>query len=241
VWSPDNSRLAFQSDRGGDTAIWAQAANGSGDAARLTKADDGTVHVPESWSRDYLSYSVVAASGAELWLRSMSDGTTSRFGDVRSNAPFNSALSPDGKWIAYTERGRAGNIHTAVFVQPVPATGAPYQISPVNDLGHHPFWSYDGKELFYWASDGMHLVSTVMDLTGSVTIGNPVRVSGSHRSNTTSLGPLNYDMTPDGSEFVLTRTVSDDTVSAGVPVERSSIKVVLNWFEELKRLGTVKP
>ena len=243
LWSPDSTRLAFQSDRGGDTAIWVQTADGSGDAERLTKADAGVVHVPESWSRDgrYLSYSVVRESGVELWLRSMSDGSTTRFGDVRSTAPLNSAFSPDGKWIAYTERGRAGNTPTAVFVQPVPATGARYQISPDNTAGHHPFWSPDGKELFHWSIGGTYLVSTSMALSGSVASGKPVRVPGSHRSNTTAVGPLNYDMTPTGREFVLTRSVSEAAASADGAAERGSIKVVLNWFEELKRLGTVKP
>jgi hypothetical protein len=217
--------------------------DGSGDAERLTKADAGVVHVPESWSRDgrYLSYSVVRESGVELWLRSMSDGTSARFGDVRSNAPLNSAFSPDGKWIAYTERGRSGNTPTALFVQPVPATGARYQISTDNEAGHHPFWAPGGKELFHWSIGGTFLVSTSIDLRGSVTVGRPVRVAGSHQSNTSALGPLNYDMTPNGREFVLTRTVSEAAAPAEGSAERGSIKVVLNWFEELKRLGTVKP
>jgi hypothetical protein len=68
-----------------------------------------------------------------------------------------------------------------------------------------------------------------------------VRVAGSHQSNTSALGPLNYDITPNGREFVLTRTVSEAAAPADGSAERGSIKVVLNWFEELKRLGTVKP
>jgi len=168
VWSPDGKRLAFQSDRSGDTAIFVQNADGSGEAERLTTAEPGTAHIPESWTKDgrYLSFSVVKASGAELWLRSMTDGLSAPFGDVRSTAPLNSALSPDGKWIAYTLRGRTGPSPTAVFMQPVPATGAVYQITEDNDRGHHPFWSPDGKELFHFALGGGTLVSTTVSLTG---------------------------------------------------------------------------
>jgi hypothetical protein len=54
-------------------------------------------------------------------------------------APFNSAFSPDGQWLAYTLRGQGAN----VFVEPVPATGAKYQITTTN--GHHPVWLPDGK------------------------------------------------------------------------------------------------
>src|SRR5262249_23517232 len=59
IWSPDGQRIAFQSDREGDQGIFAQRADGAGAAERLTKAERGTSHVPESWSRlDVLSLSV---------------------------------------------------------------------------------------------------------------------------------------------------------------------------------------
>ncbi len=38
----------------------------------------------------------------------------------------------------------------------------------------------------------------------------------------------NYDVTPDGQRFVMVRS--------GQTVVQSQINVVLNWFEELKRL-----
>jgi hypothetical protein len=40
-----------------------------------------------------------------------------------------------------------------VIVQPVPATGARYQVSTTTETGHHPFWSPDGKELFYLGAE----------------------------------------------------------------------------------------
>jgi len=46
-------------------------------------------------------------------------------------------------------------------------------------------------------------------------------------------------MTPDGREFVFTRNVPSAAASAAEPGDGTSIKVVLNWFEELKaKLGT---
>ena len=52
VWSGDSRRVAFQSDREGDAAVFWQSADG-GTAERLTTpAGRGAVHVPESWSPD---------------------------------------------------------------------------------------------------------------------------------------------------------------------------------------------
>src|SRR4051794_3449864 len=50
IWTADSTRVVFQSDREGDQAIFWQKADGTGDAERLTRPDEGTTHVPESWS-----------------------------------------------------------------------------------------------------------------------------------------------------------------------------------------------
>ena len=51
IWSANGSRVAFQSDRQGDPAIWWQPADG-GTAEKLTTPEPGTSHTPESWSPD---------------------------------------------------------------------------------------------------------------------------------------------------------------------------------------------
>jgi Tol biopolymer transport system component len=238
VWSPDGARLAYQSDREGDTAIFVQRADGAADAERLTTPEPGEVHVPESWSRDgrHLSYSVLTPSGAELWMHSMSDGKDSRFGDVLSTAPLNSAFSPDGRWIAYTMRSRFGGAE--VFVQPVPATGARYLVSSGDGSAHHPFWSRDGREIFYLGSGGGQLMAARIVFEASVTSGNPVRVPGAV-SNTTVRSPLNYDITPDGREFVWTREVGPQGADAD-QLPGAPVRVVLGWFEELGARMVVK-
>ena len=63
IWSGDGKHVAFQSDREGAPAVFWQAI-GSGSAERLTTAEPGTSHVPESWSRDgVLLYSVRKRDG----------------------------------------------------------------------------------------------------------------------------------------------------------------------------------
>src|SRR5215471_12607432 len=54
------------------------------------------------------------------------------------------AISPDGRWIAYTSNV-TGNLE--IWVKPYAREGAPVRVSP--NGGFEPLWSKDGRELFY--------------------------------------------------------------------------------------------
>jgi serine/threonine-protein kinase len=239
IWSADGERVAFQSDREGDLGIFWQRADGSGTAERLTKTDKGTSHVPESWSPkgDRFSYSAIKGGEASLWTFSVQDRKAERFDDVRSSHLLNSVFSADGQWIAYTLRGGSagGGGATAVYVQPFPATGAQYQISK-DDGGHHPLWSRDGKELFYFPG-GDRLVAVRVATRPGFTFANPAPVpAGLLPVNVTRETPRNYDLAPDGRFMTV---VESGPAHSGAPVTQQ-IHVVLNWFEELKRLAPMK-
>lgn len=95
IWSADGSRVAFQSDRQGDPAVFWQPAAG-GTAERLTTADPGTSHTPESWSPDgdVLLFSATKGSISSLWTFSIKDRKATPFGDVKASAlPTNAMFS----------------------------------------------------------------------------------------------------------------------------------------------------
>ncbi len=147
IWT-SNNRVAFQSDREGDLAIFWQSADG-GTAERLTKPEPGASHAPESWSpkHDTLLFSVTKGSDVSLWTFSLQDRKATPFGEVHSSNPTNAVFSPDGRWVAYTstERNRA-----MIYVQPFPASGASISFpSEPPGIASQPLWSPDGKELFY--------------------------------------------------------------------------------------------
>ncbi len=105
IWAPNN-RIAFQSDRDGDLAIfWQSAVKGA--AERLTKPEPGTSHVPESWSPngDSFLFSVTKGSDVSLWTYSLHDRKATPFGEVHSSNPSGAVFSPDGRWVAYTSTG----------------------------------------------------------------------------------------------------------------------------------------
>ena len=241
IWSPDSTRVAFQSDREGDQAIFSQREDGTGSVERLTKANKGDSHVPESWSYDgrLLSYSVVGNSVFSLWTLSVADNKSTPFGDVRSSEPPASVFSPDGRWIAYhaAQYGGAGirSADNGVFVQPVPANGTRYQL-PRRGLDFHPVWGPKGSELIYvpTAVSGQ-LAAVSVNTRAGVIFGSPVNLPARVTANRTSGQFRAFDILPDG-RFVGLAPASDLEVDA----TSNQIRIVLNWSEELKRLVPTK-
>jgi Tol biopolymer transport system component len=232
VWSRDGRRVTFLSERDGDSAIFSQLADGTGLPERLTTPEKGKTHLPLSWSPndETLLFSEIPSSGpasgvSSLWTFSRESRKAAPFGGVQTSTLIGAVFSPDGRWVAYSS-GEAGRV--TVYVQPFPATGAKYQLSPKNnEQPHHQVWSPDGKELFYNARpNGFDVVSVTTQPTFA--FGNPTAVPAPFQT-----GPVasvrSFDITPDGG-FVGLVTPG---VTAGDPAQE--IQVVVNWHEELKR------
>jgi serine/threonine-protein kinase len=235
IWSADGVWIAYQSNREGPASIYRQRADGSGTVERLTTADPGTLHTPDSWSprNDGFLYSVAKGLDVALWWYSLADKKAVPFGDVRNDKGSMSAatFSPDGKWVAYTS---ATAIDNAVYVQPVPPTGARYQVSQAGENGHHPLWSHDGKELFYIPQVGQLAVRTISTKSG-VSFGNPDSVPRRFPVAAPAT-PRTFDITQDGRIIsVIAWTQQNSYPKGAIGANARQIAVVLNWFEELNR------
>jgi Tol biopolymer transport system component len=226
IWSADGQWIAFQSDREGDLGIFRQRADGSGTPERLTRAEQGELHVPNSWSPDGQRFLFSVAKGAtfSLWTYSFSDRKAAPFGAVQSAVLPNAAFSPDGRWVAYESSDRTETRGRAVFVQPFPSTGERRHVA----AGGMPLWSRDGQQLFFsemtLATD-LSVVSVTM--RPNLTFGNPTHVPriGRAAARGGPAAPRNWDI------------AADDYRQVGVvdPEEtRPQIRVVINWFDELK-------
>jgi serine/threonine-protein kinase len=227
-WSPDGERIAFQSDREGAPGIFWQRADGTGTAERLTKAEPGVAHVPESWAPDgkRLLFSRAKGDQVSLWFLSLPEGKTEPFNGAHSTRLMNAVFSPDGRWIAY---GSDESGSDAVYVQPFPATGAKFQISR-GDVGHHALWSRDGKQLFYIPRPGQFVVVNVTTHP-SFSVSAPIPAPRAFIIGNAQTSPRNHDVGPDGRMIGIVPRGQDPTTPAFLP----QIDVVLNWFEELKQ------
>ena len=236
VWSADGRRVTFQSARDGDRGIWWQAADG-GTAERLTSSSKDEEHVPESWSRDgtRLLFSVRRGTTFSLWVFTLAGKKTEPFGKVASQETLSASFSPDGRWIAYAYTERAGGTlspNRGVFVEPFPFTGEKHQ-APNRTLDYHPVWAPDGKSIFYIPSSGRPPVSVPIVTRPSIVFGTPVELPRAPLPGLISLDMRGYDVLLDGR--ILSVSELDGLDGAG----GAEVRVVLNWFEELKRLVPV--
>jgi serine/threonine-protein kinase len=235
VWTPDSRRIIFYSTRGSGGYLYSQAADGTGTAEQLTTSTT-IPHYPYSISPDgrrLIFQETLPQTGVGLSVLVM-DGKPRIEPVLHSGfTETNGEISPDGRWLAYqsSESGQE-----EIYVRPFPnVEGGRWQIS--TDGGTRPLWARSGKELFYLDSNGL-LTAVVVHTTPTFTARTPMRVLNTRYF--TGFGGLvvagrTYDVSPDGQRFLM---IKDAAFSEQTPP--SSITVVLNWTEELKRLLPTK-
>jgi Tol biopolymer transport system component len=235
VWSSNSERVAFQSDREGDRAIFWQRADGQSNAERLTTAGKDASHAPESFYPDgkHLLYREVRGGIHTLHVLSMDDKKGVPFGKVSSAEPTGAVFSPNGRWVAYAKSLNPSALYSpdrGIFVQPFPANGVPIPVPKVR-IDYQPAWAPDGNTLFYVAAAAQPLVSVEVKAQPSITFGVPVEISPKvPRPAVFSGGSRGFDVLPDG-RLVIVSPQGEQESSA-----RDELHVVVNWTEELKRL-----
>ena len=112
-----------------------------------------------------------------------------------------------------------------VYVSPYPEPGVKWLVSG-EEGGGRPIWSPDGTEIFYRSGNQVMVASVQTKPTFSA--GTPRELfEGAYVTSVVLPGvPQYHDIHPDGQRFLMIKT--DE--GAG------QINVVLNWFEDLKRL-----
>jgi hypothetical protein len=227
TWTPDGQSVLYLSaPDSGPAAVWRKRADGS-TAAELVWQVPGRTINEALFSSDgqWLVYRITQA-----------DGNRDIYGvrPGRDSAPTplltgpyleqGAALSPDGRWLAYTsnESGQA-----EVYVRPFPNTGAGrWQISTRG--GDAARWARSGRELFFEGAAGDFMV---VPITPGATFapGEPQRVFPLGGGLFGSTIVPYYDLTPDDERFVTARLAAvNQAPGAG------QLVVVDNWFEELR-------
>jgi dipeptidyl aminopeptidase/acylaminoacyl peptidase len=228
VWSPDGSRIAFGSIRGGKPGVYVKASDNTGEEELLHEVSNSRFATPHSWSPDgtFVLFGVASTdTGRDLWTVAVTGERTAAPLQRSAFSESQGQISPDGRWLAYvTDETGAFEI----YVRPASGTGGKWAVS--SGGGRAPRWRGDSRELFYLSSS--HLMAV------DVTSAGPAFVAGEPRElfsvSDLALGAghsdhFAYAAAADGQRFLLTRRGSVATAAA------SPIVIVFDWAAGSRR------
>jgi serine/threonine-protein kinase len=221
VWSPDGTLVAYGrfSGPGAGTILTTRSDSDGSEARELHPAV--LRGAPKHWLPSDALLFVDAFQGNIFVIPVAGDGEVTDV-VVTEYAEYDPALSPNGRWLAYASN-RSGQ--TEIWVKGYP-DGDSMRVS--RNGGYEPRWSLDGRELFYL--QGQSMMAVAVETTGDFSFAPAVELfMGPYYLNPASI-TTSYDVASDG-RFLMIQTQP----STGDAVSASSIVVVQNWGEELKR------
>ena len=162
LWSPDGTRIAFASQRGGKWGLYVKLSDNTRGEESILESENPVM--PMSWSGDRLVYwTNDPKTAGDIYSVDLT-------GERKATAILQTAadernpqVSLDGKWLAYSSNETA---RSEIYVRPFPDGPGRIQVS-VNG-GVFPRWRRDSRELYF-----MSLVSL------GAMMASDIRVSGS--------------------------------------------------------------
>jgi serine/threonine protein kinase len=197
VWSPDGKWVAYSSFRPSGGGIYRRPADGSGTEELIVPDQPGLVLAPDDWSHDgktlFYSPNPFMHPGEGIWVVSLDGDRKPRQVSAHGS---NAALSPNGRWLAYSSL-ESGKIE--VYVEAYGGGTGKWQVSP--DVGQVPQWSADGKELFYFDGNQSLVTVPVKEVGGALEFGAPQPLIKQWTVLTTPF----FSVAPDGKRFLMER------------------------------------
>jgi eukaryotic-like serine/threonine-protein kinase len=209
VWSPDGKSIVYLSTRPDAPGLYRKNSDGTG-AEELVLPSKGTVWVYQ-WTRGRLSFFDGLSGALDIGFLS---GPDLRARTMAVETPFNDvdgAVSPDGRWLAYTSNG-TGRWEMYLTSLETPGTTLPI----TSEGGCDPTWSRDGTTLYYTRTATSELMAMPVKRGNPPTFGTPRRIHP---------GPLEYasahsvDIDPRGDRLI---------IAPGYAVQ-GDLTVLVNW------------
>ena len=224
LWAPDGKRVVYASNRAEPYDLYWIPVDGSGKEELLLARPE--IQLPHSFSPDGKLLAFLHAdptTAQDVWLLPLDDPQQARPVLQTPAVEFDAQFSPDGRYLAYASNESGRN---EVYVRPFPnLQEAKWQIS--TDGGRETKWAHSGDELFYRSGDGMMAVEITTQ--PSFRTGTPRQLFEGPYRRSSSPTTAQYDVSADGQRFLMVQEESQEA-------EAPQLNVVLNWFEELKRL-----
>ena len=199
---------------------------------QLADASDSAVRIPSTQGSWFYSFALAPDGSAVALVTGFGEGgfnvVMRKIGGDTVNIPlvataaneYAPRFSPDGHWLAYTsdESGRP-----EVYVRPFPGNGPRVQIS--TDGGNQAVWSGDSRRIFY--RNGSAFMAADVAASGN-TLSVAARrklFEGSYYGADPNALSATYDVSPDGHNFLVGRTIGESS---------DEIIVWTGWLRELE-------
>jgi serine/threonine-protein kinase len=238
VWSADGQFIFYSGQVDGSSSLYRQRADGNGTPERLTKPEapqfpvslspQGTHLLLEQGTggpanHDLMILALSAPTAGAASIREAEDVVKTAVGEG------NGSISPNGRWLAY-QSNQSGDWE--IYVQPfADRNGARSAVS--TNGGTQPRWSPDGRELYY-VSPRSEMMRAPVGTGAAWSRATPqVLFDARPYFLGSSLGSpyFMYDVAKDG-RFLMVKPVAGSKTRGTT----ANLVVILNWFEELKRL-----
>ncbi|MCY4659109.1 MAG: protein kinase [Acidobacteria bacterium] len=204
LWTPDGGRIVYE----GDGSLYSVSADGGGTPEPI--GPQGHFH-PHAWASngDLIAVEISGERVGLVEFPAVPDAEARAVFRSPANEGFSAALSPDGRWLAYTSDA-TGSLE--VWARPYPGPRPPVRISPRG--GTEPVWARDGRALHY-VEGRRSLMRVPVDASQGFEFAAPVRLFD---ADFVVYGQSpSYDVAPDGRLV----TVRDDSIA--------TVSVILNW------------
>jgi len=228
LWTPDGARIVYRG-RGG---LFSKAADGTGVPEPLGPAGD-----PAAWADEGRTLVMVGRNPdtlSDIGLLSLEDGASRPLldGPVEETHP---AVSPDGRWLVYLARESGA---FGLFVRPLPNVAE--GLWQLTEGGVSPVWAPDGSAVFYVqfsVAGGATMMRVPVTTEPIFTQGTKERLFEATEffdaTRLASPGGVSssrwFALAPDGRFLISSRI--------GASSDPLDLRIVVNWFEELKRLA----
>jgi eukaryotic-like serine/threonine-protein kinase len=214
-WTADGKRVVF---RRFNVPVWA-AADGSGNTGLLPAglANDFPCS-PGADSDSVIGVRLRPETAGDIYQLSISGKFSPRPLLATPAYEGGPQLSPDRHWLLY-QSNESGQWE--IYVRQYPAMDREWQVS--DGGGVQGAWSGTGREIFY--RSGQHMMAVVLNASSSEpTFGKPQSLFADEYDFFQNVSIPNYAVTHDGRFIMLRR------------IHNGSLRVVIKWTEELKKI-----
>lgn len=228
TWSPDGSKIYFDSSRGTGGGLYVKRADGTGDeqAVLPNEGQGHTFFNPDTVSPDGENIILTQPGGilGDLWIAALGGNAEPK--TLKTNAA-GAEFSPDGRYIVYSFQQSSAY---SVFVDTFPIGGGEWQVSL--ESAAYPRWSKGGRELVFYTAPQNAIMSVDVELKPTFHAGPPhllFNLSAAQFSPMQTNPAVNWDVSTDGERFVFLQTSGGEQSAA-------KLGVTLNFPAEIRGL-----